>query len=66
MDLGINLKTLKIIEEVNAEINPNFSSENEMVIRKSDFLDGRTFAIKADKAACDLNRYLVKYLKKPI
>lgn len=50
----------KIIEEINAEINPRFNSDNDMVIRKSDFIDGRTFAIKADKAACDLNKGLIR------
>ena len=50
----------KVIEKINAEINPNFSSDKDIVIRKSDFIDGRTFAIRADKAACELNRDLIK------
>ena len=50
----------KIIEKINAEVNPGFNSSTEMVIRKSGFIDGRTFAIKADKAACDLSRELIK------
>jgi len=45
-------------EEIVALHNPGFDS-HEMVIRKSDFLDKRTFAIKADKAACDLGRQMV-------
>lgn len=53
----------KIIEKINAEINPGFDSDREMVIRKSDFADKRTFAIKADKAACELNVKLINFLK---
>jgi len=34
------------------------------VIRKSDFIDERTFAIKADKAAFELNKDLIKNISK--
>ena len=54
----------KIIEILNAEINPNFNSNEEMVIRKTDFVSERTFAIKADKAAFELKRDLVEFLKR--
>ena len=50
----------KIVEKINAEINRDFNSDKEIVIRKSNFKDKRTFAIKADKAACDLDRDLIK------
>lgn len=63
-----NAKTFgenKIIEKINAEINPNFDSDKDMVIRKSDFIDGRTFAARADKAAFELNRGLIKFLQWP-
>jgi uncharacterized protein len=53
----------KIIEKINAEVNPNFDSDREIVIRKSDFVDGRTFAIKADKAALELDKELIVFLK---
>ena len=36
----------------------------DMVVRKSSFIDGRTLAIKADKAACDFDRRLVRELQK--
>jgi hypothetical protein len=39
------------------------SSEEDIVIRKSDFIDARTLAIRANKAACDLRRELVEKLK---
>ena len=51
-----------IIERINAEVNPGFNSGMEMVIRKSDFIDERTFAIKADKSACDLRGELIKHI----
>src|SRR3989338_7126099 len=62
-NLKNNVAENKIIEKINAEINPGFDSDKEMVIRKSDFADKRTFAIKADKAACELNAALLGFLK---
>ena len=55
----------KIIEKIKAEINPDFNSEKEMVIRKTDFISERTLAIRADKAACDLSKELLSWLKNP-
>ena len=66
--LGNNKKIIitiaenKIIEKINAEINSDFNSGIEMVIRKSGFIDKRTFAIKADKGACDLRGELIKHI----
>ena len=34
-----------------------------MVIRKSDFISNRTFAINADKSAFELNNKLIEFLK---
>ena len=53
----------KIKEKIAAELNPNFNDNNEIVIRKADFLSGRTLGIRADKAAFELNRNLIRYLK---
>jgi len=61
---GKNNYNEKFIEKINAEINKSFNSDKEMVIRKSDFIDERTFAIKADKAAFELNRDLIKKISK--
>lgn len=59
-----NNKNNKIMkEEVIAEINPGFNSDREIVVRKSDFRDERTLAVRADKAACDLGRGFVDKLK---
>jgi hypothetical protein len=38
----------------------------EIVIRKSDYVSGRTLAIYADKAAADLSRKLVEKLQNPL
>ena len=53
----------KIIEKIRAEINPNFNSDKEMVIRKTDFISERTFATRADKAAFEFSERLVNILK---
>ncbi|MGC8812077.1 MAG: DUF371 domain-containing protein [Candidatus Aenigmatarchaeota archaeon] len=37
----------------------------DIVVRKSDFIDSRTLAILANKAACDLKKELVEKLKDP-
>ena len=56
----------KIIKEIiNAEVNPGFNSDSEMVIRKSDFIDKRTFAVKANKSSIELGRNLISLLKDP-
>lgn len=41
------------------------SNKRHIVIRKGDFIDDRTAAILADKAACDLKRNLIKKIKNP-
>ncbi|MEM1540266.1 MAG: DUF371 domain-containing protein [Candidatus Bathyarchaeia archaeon] len=41
------------------------SHPTDMVVRKSGYICGRTLAINADKAACDLSRALVKRLQSP-
>ena len=53
----------KIREVIHAEINPDFNSDREMVIRKSDFRDDRTFAVRVDKGAKELKRELIEYLR---
>jgi len=66
----LNNKKFKIIiffndkkEEINAEINPDFNSDDEIVIRKTEFVSGRTLAISADKSASDLDRELVELMQ---
>ena len=57
-------KLAKIKEKITSQINPNFNHDKELVIRKTDFASERTFAIKADKAAFELNGDLIGFLKK--
>lgn len=51
-----------IKEEISAEINPHFNSDKEMVIRKTDFVSERTFAINSSKVAFELKKDLVEFL----
>ena len=62
----ITIKTSdkKIEEKIIAEINLNFSMGKELVIRRTDFVSERTFAIRANKAAYELKRPLIDFLKK--
>ena len=67
---NLKKKKIKIIvradgfkEEINADINPYFDDDTEIVIRKSNFISKRTFAINANKAAVDLKRELISRLK---
>jgi len=55
------------VETVNALGSPQlmFTHPTDLVVRKSDYVCGRTLAIKADKAARDLSRRLVEKLRNP-
>jgi uncharacterized protein len=63
--ITITIETMdkKIKEIIAAELNPSFECENEIVIRKTDFVSDRTIGISADKAAFELSRKLISYLK---
>lgn len=62
----IEIKAGKIKDSFSCYSNPGFISEEEMVIRKSDFSeDNRTFAIRSNKAAIDINRKIVEYMTHP-
>jgi uncharacterized protein len=52
-----------IMDELTAIANPRFDSDS-MVIRKSNFIDKRTFATGSSKAACDIERSLVHRMNK--
>lgn len=66
---GKNIKIIfcvgNIVDEIIAKGSPNLILENkkDIVIRKSDFIDDRTLAINANKAACDLKSKLIRSLK---
>ncbi|MBS1267221.1 MAG: hypothetical protein MAG795_01193 [Candidatus Woesearchaeota archaeon] len=48
----------------NANINKDFCSEHEIVIRRSNFLSDRTLGIKADKVATDF-LHIINKLQNP-
>jgi len=52
-------------ETVTAWGNPKllFNHPTDLVVRKSDYVCGRTLAVRAEKAACDLSRKLVEKLR---
>ena len=58
-----NKKYKKIQENVIAQINPKFDDNKELVIRKTDFVSERTFAISSNKAAFEVDRELIRFLK---
>ena len=62
--ITIQIETKGNKETVNAQLNPGFSSETEIVIRKSGFLSERTLAIKADKSSKEFSKALIAELKK--
>ena len=59
----IETEDKKINEIIEAELNQNFSDDNEIVIRKTDFASQRTLAIRSNKAAFELKMELIDYLK---
>jgi hypothetical protein len=52
-------------DSLNAYGDPRltFKNPNSIVIRKSSFICGRTLCVRADKAAADLDRELIKELE---
>ena len=53
------------METLTALLNPGFHDTHEMVLRTSDFHSGRTFGIRASKAAAQLNRGFIEKLRDP-
>lgn len=50
-------------EEITAIPNKLFNSSHEIVLRNGEFASQRTFGIRADKAAKDIDRRLVEELR---
>ncbi len=65
--LIITIEVDDLIEQIQACGSPNLSltHESDMVVRKSQYVDGRTLAVCADKAANDLSRKIVEKLQDP-
>lgn len=56
-------KHREIQDTISAQINPDFDDDKELVIRKTDFVSERTFATSSNKAAFELKRNFINYLK---
>lgn len=65
--LLIRIKVGNLTDEIIAEGTPDLILNHpySIVIRKSDYIDPRTLAIRSNKAARDLDRRLIELLKNP-
>ncbi|WP_297501182.1 DUF371 domain-containing protein [Thermococcus sp.] len=65
--LIVRIKVNNFVDEVVAYGDPNLILDHEysMVIRKSTHIDARTLAVRANKAARDIDRRIVELLKNP-
>ncbi|MCL2642932.1 MAG: DUF371 domain-containing protein [Candidatus Bathyarchaeota archaeon] len=66
--INITIETNKLTEHITAHGSTellNLNNPKDLVIRKSNFTSERTLAIKANKAAKDLPRELIKTLENP-
>ena len=65
--ITVTIEAGELKETVNAKGSPRleFTHPTDLVVRKSDYVCGRTLAIGADKAAVDFSRELVEKLKDP-
>jgi uncharacterized protein len=65
--ITVTVEAGELKETIKAKGNPQleFTHPTDLVVRKSDYVCGRTLAIRADKAASDLSRELVEKLKDP-
>jgi hypothetical protein len=55
--------TMKEIIKAQGDPSLLFNHPTDMVIRKSDYVCGRTVAVRADKAACELSKQFAEKLK---
>ncbi|NJE05015.1 DUF371 domain-containing protein [Thermococcus sp. M36] len=65
--LLIRIRVGDLVDEVLAEGSSDLILDHEysMVVRKSTYIDARTLAVRANKAARDINREIVELLKNP-
>lgn len=65
--LRIRIQVGDLADEVIAEGSEDLILDHpySMVIRKSDYIDARTLAVRANKAARDIDRKIIEMLKKP-
>lgn len=65
--ITVTVEANELKETIRAKGSPQlqFTHQTDLVVRKSEYVCGRTLAIRADKAASDLSRELVEKLKNP-
>lgn len=63
--LTIHKEGIEEIVKARGDPRLSFTKPRDIVVRKSNFVCGRTIAIGADKAACDLSRRLIEDLRNP-
>ncbi len=63
--IAIEAGEFKEMAKANGSPQLLFMHPTDLVVRKSDYVCGRTLAINADKAASDLSRKIVEKLKDP-
>ena len=62
--ISIEIECSGVTERLTAIPSQSFESNNEIVVRKTEYISSRTFAINADKSAAELNRELIKKLSR--
>lgn len=65
--IQVTIRAGEIEERIQGKGSPEltFTHETDIVVRKSDFICGRTLMIRADKSSLDLSRELKESLKDP-
>lgn len=63
--LLVEITTNKYSDSISGYRNTSFTSTREMVLRKSNFEDARTYMIHCNKAAKDIDRKIITHLQHP-
>ncbi len=63
--IRVRIRSGQITDELFCYYNKGFGSDHSMVIRKSDYTDLRTFGIKSNKAAIDIDRKIIIKQREP-
>ncbi len=61
----ITIECNEIADEFHAIVNPNFSNEREVVLRKSRYRSPRTFGVMLNKGANGLKRDIARLMQVP-
>lgn len=64
LEITIECNGIRDVVKAHGSSRLMLTHPTDLVVRKSDYIDGRTLAIKADKSARELDRRLVRELKK--